>query len=134
MISLLHSCCRALKSERDAWKRACDELERRYAGVMPIEGARLLLEPAPAQVEGDFLRVSAERRKLADALARQTEHSARVERELAHLRQEHRKLQVVLAREKDRIGRAVRDLKLIRETWLNSRRLLAEASADRHSV
>jgi hypothetical protein len=69
--------------------------------------------------------------ELDEALERQMPHIAQIEGELADLRQKYARLQGVLAEERERIGRVVRHLKIIRRKWIESRRLLTEASADR---
>jgi hypothetical protein len=114
LLSLLRSRCRALRNERDTWKLACEELERLSADTQALPPG-----PSPARIEGRGARAG--------------EHSDRMEEELLQLREEHTKVLHALAGEKERIGRVVRDLRSIREAWLDSRKLLTEASTERRS-
>ena len=135
VLSLFRRRCVALRNERDALKRVCDELERWYGVAITVGQSKTLLEPPRTLLERIGLpQSSTDKVEIEEALVSQMAHTARVAEELAQLRQEHQKLQAVVAREKERIGRVVRDIKVMRQAWLNGRRLLAEASADRHSV
>jgi hypothetical protein len=114
VLSLFRRRCVTLRNERDALRRVCDEVERRYGDATTVEQSNTLLdEPPPALLKRIGLpQPSIERVEIEEALVSQMAHTARMAEELAQLRQEHRKLQAVVAREKERIGRVVRDLKI----------------------